>query len=73
MFEIGWNRSIEEDDIYAVKNDMQSEKNTDIYADLWNIELKKRHPSIARVIFKIHGLKSFAIGFVFAICDTFNK
>lgn len=73
MFKIGWNRAIEEDDIYAVTNGMQSEQNTEAYAQLWDIELKKRNPSITRVIFKVHGLKSLAIGLLFAICDTFTR
>lgn len=73
MFKISWNRTIEEDDIYAVTNGMQSEQNTVAYAKLWDLELKKQNPNITRVIFKVHGFKSLAIGFLYAICETFIK
>lgn len=73
MFKIAWNRAIEEDDIYAVTNGMKSEQNTEAYAKLWDSELKKRNPSIARVIFKVHGFKSLAIGLLFAVCEAFVR
>lgn len=73
MFKIGWNRAIEEDDIYAVTSGMESQTNTDIYAHLWDMELKKQNPSITRVIFKVHGFKSLAIGLLYAICEAFIK
>lgn len=73
LFKIGWNRAIEEDDIYDVTCGMRSEQCTDEYAKLWDFELKKPNPNIVRVIFRVHGYKSLAIGLLFAICDTFVK
>lgn len=73
IFKISWNRDIEVDDIYAVTSGMQSEQNTEAYAKLWELELKKPNPSITRVIFRVHGYKSLAIGFLYAICNTFTK
>lgn len=73
MFEISWNRAIEADDIYAVTDGMQSELNTEAYVKLWDFELQKRNPSITRVIFKVHGYRSLAIGLLYALCDTFTK
>lgn len=73
MFEISWSRAIEADDIYAVTDGMQSERNTEAYVKLWDVELEKRNPSITRVIFKVHGYRSLAIGLLYALCDTFTK
>lgn len=70
---IGWRRPIEEDDIYAVTNSMRSDKNTEEFAKLWDIELTKKNPSIFRVILKLHGLKVFTLAILFSIGETLAK
>lgn len=72
MFMIGVKRPIEDDDIYMVPKDLQCEKNTNDFANLWNMELKKHRPSIFRVILKLH-MKIFPIGILYAIIETFAR
>lgn len=69
-FKIGLKRAIQEDDIYAVTEHMESARNTQTYTRLWNLELEKQKPSILRVIFKIHLHKLMIYGALFAIIET---
>lgn len=73
MFKIGMKRAIEEDDIYAVPNDMQSDQNTEAFRKLWQIELKQKNPSILRVISKLHGFSVLTIGLLFSIGETLAR
>lgn len=73
MFAIGLRRSIEEDDICAVTNDMRSDINTEKFAKLWDEEVKKKNPSIFRVMFKLHLKKLLPIGILYAIGETIAR
>lgn len=73
MFMIGWKREIEEDDIYAVKENMRSDSNTEGFAKLWELELKKKKPSLLRILVKMYLYKVVPIGFLYAICETMIK
>lgn len=73
MFAIGLKRAIEEDDIYAVTNDMQSEQNTNAFVQLWDLELKKTNPSIFRVMLKLYGPKVLPVGILFSIGETIAR
>lgn len=66
-------RTIEEDDIYAVTNGMRSEQITEAFSELWQLELKKRKPSVFRVVFKLHGCKMLIAGIFYAIAETFAR
>lgn len=70
---IGWKRPIEEDDIYAVTNSMRSDTNTEEFAKLWDVELTKKHPSILRVMLKLHGTTVFSLAILFSIGETLAK
>ena len=73
MFSIGMKRAIEEDDIYAVTNSMRSDQNTEQFAKLWELELKKKNPSIWRVMFKVHGFKVITLGLLFSIGESLAR
>lgn len=73
MLWIGMKRSIEEDDIYAVTNDMRSDLNTDKFSKLWDEEVKREKPSIFRVLFKLHLFKLLPIGILYAIGETIAR
>lgn len=73
IFSIGLKRSIEDSDIYGVRNDMQSESNTEAFAEAWEIESKKPNPSIFRVMFRLHGFKILTIGILFSLGETMAK
>lgn len=63
----GLKRELDEDDIYAVSDCMKSAQNTDVFAKQWDIELKKKNPSIIRVILKLHGFGALSVTFLYAI------
>lgn len=73
MLAIGMKRAVEEDDIYDVTNSMRSETNTEAFAQLWQLELKKKNPSILRVFIKIHGFKVISLGILFSIGETIAR
>lgn len=69
MFTTGLSRTIEEEDIYDVKNNMQSHENTEKFATFWQLELKKKKPSILRVIFKVYGFNFIILMVLFLIAE----
>lgn len=73
MFKIGLKRTIEEDDIYAVTNDMKSYENSAALSQLWERELMNKNPSIFRTMLKFHGFTILVIGILYAICEAFAK
>lgn len=73
MFAIGLKRTIEEDDIYAVESDMQSELHTEAFAKSWELECKKENPSLLRIMLKTYLYKVLPVGFLFAACETSIK
>lgn len=73
MLKIGLGRGIDEDDVYAVTNSMRSVQNTEKFAKLWQLELKKKQPSILRVILKVHGLAIYGVGILFSIGEVTAK
>lgn len=71
LFKIGYERELDEDDIYAIPDGMQSAQNTETLAQEWDIELKRTNPSIIRVILRLYGYKAISVTFLFAVaCVT---
>lgn len=73
LLSIGLKRSIEEDDICEVANSMRSDANTENFAKAWDEELKKKDPSILRVMYKLHGFKVIFVGFLYSVADTIAR
>lgn len=73
IFTIGLKRPIESDDIYDVVDSMRSEQNTEAFAKQWESELRRKNPSIFRIILKLHGFKILSIGFLFSFVETMAK
>lgn len=73
MFTTGLSRTIEEEDIYDVKNNMRSDENTEKFTKCWQMELKKKKPSILRVIFKVYGFNFIILMVLFLIAETFAR
>lgn len=73
MFSTGVKRTLEDDDIYEVQHGMRSDLNTENFAKAWDEELKKKNPSMLRVICKLHGLKVISIGFLFSVAETIAR
>lgn len=72
-FKIGINRELEESEIYEVTNSLRSDKNTAEFVTLWDEELKKKSPSLSRVMFKLHGCSLVFWGLSFSIFETFAR
>lgn len=73
MFIIGLKRAIDEDDIYAVTNDMRSEQHTNAFIQLWDLEVKKDNPSMLRVMMKLYGPKVLPVGILFSVGETIAR
>lgn len=73
MFKIGLKRTINDDDIYAVRNDMRSAQNTKHFAKLWEIEQRAENPSIFRVMMKMQGFNVLSASILFSICELVAK
>lgn len=73
MFAIGLKRAIQEDDIYEVKDDMRSDLNTEAFEKLWKEELKKKSPSLFRIMFKLYLWRVLLVGFFYATVMTLAK
>lgn len=67
---LGMKREINEDDIYAVTNDMRSDKNTEAFENEWQLELEKKNPSLVRVIMKLYGYRVITISTIVAVVNT---
>lgn len=64
---LGLRREINEDDIYGVTNEMQSDKNAEAFEKQWQLELKKKCPSLLRAIINLYGFKVITISTICAI------
>lgn len=73
MFKIGLSRAIEEDDIYAVPNSMRSDRNTEHFAKLWQLELQRKNPSILRVIFNVYGIEVCMTCLLYSVAEILAK
>lgn len=73
IFSIGLKRAIDDDDIYDVSNGMKSDQITEAFSKLWQLELKRKNPSIFRVVFKLYGCKMFICGIFYAIGETLAR
>lgn len=73
IFKIGMKRSIDDDDIYAVTNNLRSDRNTEIFAKLWEIEQSAENPSIFRVMMKIQGFNVLSVAILFSVGELMAK
>lgn len=53
------------------KNSMRSDQNTRAFEKWWELELKKKKPTLFRVLLKVHGFEVLTITFLYAIGDSF--
>lgn len=70
LLKTGFERELNEDDVYAVSDCMQSAQNTDAFEKQWQIELEKPNPSFIRVILKIYGFEAIVVPLLYAIAST---
>lgn len=73
MLATGLKRDIQEDDIYAVNNDMRSDSNTEAFAKLWKLECKKPKPSLLRILVKMYLGKVIFYGFLVVVSIALGR
>lgn len=62
IFRIGLKRDLQEDDIYEVLNNCDSEKLGDLLEVEWQKETLKKHPSLTKVFIRLFGWEYLIIG-----------
>lgn len=70
IFELGLKGSITPDQIYKPKSSLESNKIVTQFVKSWTEELKNKHPSVLRVIFKIYGFSLIILGVMFSMVET---
>lgn len=70
MFKIGLQRSIEEEDVYDVLTEHKSEAITQKFSKLWDDELKRKKPSILRLLYLAYGKYVISWGIIFSLLET---
>lgn len=73
MFVIGLHRDIDDGDICAVKSDMQSDSNTEAFAELWELECKKKTPNLFRIMLKMYLYQLLPAGMLLAVAETIAR
>lgn len=66
-------RDLNEDDVYAPIDGMQSAPITDAFGKQWQIELEEKSPSIIRVMFRLYGFEVLLVTFLYSIAGTTVK
>lgn len=70
IFKLGLKGSILPEEIYKPKTALKSKTITAKFVELWSEELKNKHPSVLRVIFKSYGCSLLILGVLFSIIET---
>lgn len=73
LFSISWKRPIDENDIDAPLNSLRCKENTEAFAEQWELELKKKNPSILRVMMKLYMFEVLSIGTLLATCESLAR
>lgn len=66
-------RDLNEDDIYATMDGMQSARIVEAFEKQWQLELEKKNPNIIRVMFKLYGFQVLLITCLYSIAGTTVK
>lgn len=70
VFKLGTKGPITPDEIYKPKSNLESRRITEKFVELWSEELKKKNPSVLRVVFKIYGFPLLSLGILFSILES---
>ncbi|XP_055381374.1 ATP-binding cassette sub-family C member 4-like [Condylostylus longicornis] len=73
LFRKGYKRPLKDEDIYLHKPSFDAVLLTEKFAQLWDDESKRKHPSIIRLIIKAFGLYFLPLCIGFAILETIAK
>lgn len=70
IFKLGIKGPIPPDEIYIPKSTLESKKITDRFIQMWSDELKRKKPSVLRVIFNIYGAPLLFWGLSFSLLES---
>lgn len=70
LFKLGLKGSISPEEIYKPKSALESKTITTKFVELWSEELKNKHPSVLKVIFKNYGGSLVILGALFSVVET---
>ncbi|KAM7356664.1 uncharacterized protein ACRADG_002316 [Cochliomyia hominivorax] len=74
LFRLGWNKSLEDTDLYEIPQDLDCEDCTERLGKLWDEEKKtKKNPNIVRAICKAYGKRFLPVGAFCALLETTLK
>jgi hypothetical protein len=71
LFKLNASKMLDESDLYANANELDSERNSVKFSKAWQREVREKStPSLFRVIAKVFGAKVLGYGFVLACIDS---
>lgn len=73
IFKIGLQRPIAVEDVYEPLKCHESEKISEKFSRLWDKELKKKEPSVLRMIYGAYGNGILFVGLTFSLLETLNR
>lgn len=73
IFKIGLKRPITASDVYEPLSCHESEKISETFSRLWARELKKKEPSVLRMIYGAYGTGILFVGLTFSLLETLNR
>lgn len=73
LFRQGLSRPIEQNDIYSTLKVHESQRLSDHFSTLWNLEKLKKKPNLFRVMSRIYAKKILGLGILYTIIDTISR
>lgn len=70
ILKLGIKGPIPPDEIYKPKSTLECKVITDNFIQMWSDELKRKNPSVLRVIFKLYGTTLLFWGLTFSLLES---
>ncbi|XP_019892293.2 probable multidrug resistance-associated protein lethal(2)03659 [Musca domestica] len=73
LFRRGLKGPLEDEELYQHRKNLDSEKVTGKFSQLWEEEKKRKNPSVVRMIVKAYGSVFIPLGVPVSICESLSK
>ena len=73
LFRRGLQGPFSEEELYQHRHDLDSERVTTKFVKLWNDEVKRKNPSVIRMIVRAYGNIFIPLGILYSISETVTK
>ncbi|XP_055381149.1 probable multidrug resistance-associated protein lethal(2)03659 [Condylostylus longicornis] len=73
LFRKGFSRPLKEEELYERIPSLDCEKVTEKFAKLWEDELKRKNPSVIRMIFRAYGTSFMVYALLFAFLESATR